>query len=271
MTDDLFRLDAYLERIDDHGPLSPSVETLRRLHRAQMTHIPFENIALFEGQPIQIDPTSIFTKLVERRRGGYCHEMNGLFSTVLRHLGFTVTNLAAHVFHDGIPAAKGHRLSLVEIEGKRWLADVGFGGNCLIEAIPFELDQEFPQYHDTFRLKDDPQYGFVLQHKLEDQWRTLYAFSLAACYDVDYRMMNYYTSTSPDSTFTQHIICTITTEENRIILFDDTLKIRSPKETITLSLEDKDTYREALQRYFGIVLSPGTELQSPFSQFRMLL
>src|SRR5579884_1232622 len=119
MSENPFRLDAYLERIRYNGPLSLSADTLRRLHRAQVMSIPFENIDIFLGRPIQIDPTSLFTKLVEKRRGGYCYELNGLFLMALQHLGFTATPLAARVFNGETFSQKSHRLTLVEIDGTR--------------------------------------------------------------------------------------------------------------------------------------------------------
>lgn len=271
MSDNLFHLDAYLERIRYDGPLSPSAETLCRLHRAQMMSIPFENLNVFLGRPIQLDSTSLFTKLVEKRRGGYCYELNGLFLMVLQHLGFTVTPMAARVFGGETWLQKSHQVTLVEIEGTRWLADVGFGGNSLIEAIPFELEREFPQHLDTYRLKADTKLGFILQHRLKEQWRNLYAFSLEEYYPADYRMMNYYNSTSPISLFTQHVVCAFPARGARIILYDSELKIRGLDETITTHLESQDVYREALQRYFGIVLPSETRLQSPFSEFSISL
>lgn len=271
MTDSPFPLNAYLERICYNGPVAASVETLRHLHRAQTRSIPFENLNLFQERPIQIDPESLVRKLIDERRGGYCFELNGLFWLVLQHLGFTTTSLAARVFNGEKLGQKSHRLTLVEIEGERWLADVGFGGNGLIEPIPFELEREFPQYLDTFRLVADPKLGFVLQHVLEDHWRNLYAFSLEEQYPADYKMMNYYTSTSPDSHFRQHIIAAIVSADTRIILYNETLKFRRPGETITTKLENGTAYREALQRYFGIALLPGTSLQSPYSEFSVQL
>ena len=271
MSDNPFHLDAYLERIGYNGPLSPSVETLHGLHRAQALSIPFENIDIFLGRPIQLDPTSIVSKIVEKGRGGYCYELNGLFFTALQHLGFAVTSLAARVFWGETLMQKSHQLTLVEIEGTRWLADVGFGSNSLIEPIPLELDREFPQHLDTFRLKSDTKLGFVLQHKLEDQWRSIYAFSLEKYYPADYRMMNYYNSTSSTTLFTQHIVCALPTDDATIILFDSELKIRRRDETIITHLTDKKLYREALQRYFAFSLPPETRMQSPSSQFNMLL
>jgi N-hydroxyarylamine O-acetyltransferase len=271
MSDNPFRLDAYLERIRYNGPLSPSAETLCRLHRAQVMSIPFENLNVFLGWPIQLDPISLVTKLVEERRGGYCYELNGLFMMALQHLGFTTTPLAARVFHGETLSQKSHRLTLVEVEGRRWLADVGFGGNSLIEAIPFELESELPQHLDTYRLQADTKLGFVLQHKLEDQWRNLYAFSLEEYYPADYQMMNHFSATSPTSRFTQHVVCAIPTDEARVILFDSELKIRSLDETITTNLESGDVYREVLQHYFGIMLPSEARLQTPFSEFSVLL
>lgn len=164
---------------------------------------------------------------------------------------------------------ESHRLTLVEIAGERWIADVGFGGNGLLEAVPLEPEREFPQYLDTYRFVPDPELGFIFQHRLEGQWRHLYAFTLQERYPADYEAMNYHTSTSPESHFTHHTICTIATDEARIILFNDELKIRSPKKTITTQVEGKDAYWEALESYFGIVLPREAELQSPYSPFRV--
>jgi N-hydroxyarylamine O-acetyltransferase len=268
MLDHPFRLDAYLERIRYDGPLTISPETLCGLHWAQVMSIPFENLDMFLGRCPQLDPASLGRKLVDERRGGYCHELNGLFGLVLRSLGFSVTPLAARVFAGETPMQKSHQLMMVEINGTRWLADTGFGSNGLLSAIPLELEHAFPQHLETFRLLADPKLGFVLQHRLGDNWRNLYAFSLEAYYPADYQMMHFYTSTSPTSLFTQHVVCTLPTEETRLILYDAELKVRSRDETSTTCLDEgNDSYRETLQRSFGIDLPPGTRLHSPFSLF----
>lgn len=272
MSDSPLLLDAYLERIRYDGSLSPSGETLCGLHRAQAMSIPFENLDLFLGRSIQLDPASLVSKLVDERRGGYCYELNGLFLMVLQRLGFSVTPLAARVFSGDTLLQKSHQLMLVEIGEKSWLADVGFGSNGLIEAIPLELEREFPQRLDTFRLKADAKLGFVLQHRLGERWRNLYGFSLEEYYPADYRMMNHYSATSPASLFTQHIICTLPADDARILLYDRELKIRGlDGETSTTRLEDEDGYRETLRRLFGVMLPAGTVLQSPFSQLRIVL
>lgn len=271
MVDTPLDLDAYLERIRYDGSLTPSAQTLCRLHRAQVMSIPFENLDLFLARPLPLDPASLVRKLVDQRRGGYCHELNGLFLLVLRHLDFTVTPLAARVIADETPIQKSHQMMLVEVSGERWLADTGFGSNGLIEAIPLELEREFPQHLERFRLQADPKLGFVLQHHLADQWRSLYAFTLEPYYPADYEMMHYYTSNSPATLFTQHVVCTLPTEDARLILYDDTLKVRRRTETVTTLITGKGAYREMLRHYFDIALPPGTWLHSSASRFRLLL
>ncbi|MBN6055703.1 arylamine N-acetyltransferase, partial [Nonomuraea sp. RK-328] len=90
-------LDAYLTRIGRGAPRTPSAETLRSLHRAHVTSIPFENLDVVLGRGARIDLESLQHKLVGRRRGGYCHEHNLLFAAALERLGFRVTRHLARI------------------------------------------------------------------------------------------------------------------------------------------------------------------------------
>jgi N-hydroxyarylamine O-acetyltransferase len=82
---------AYLHRIHYHGRLDPTSATLRALHRAHLHAVPFENLDIHLGRPIALDEATLFDKIVVRRRGGLCYELNGLFAALLRSLGFNVT------------------------------------------------------------------------------------------------------------------------------------------------------------------------------------
>lgn len=258
-----FPLQTYLERIHVTGSLARTPQTLCALQRAQVQHIPFENLDIFLGRPIQLDPASLVSKLITERRGGYCYELNGLFLLALRHLGFHVTTLAARVLREEQPLQKSHQLLLVTCEGKQWIADAGFGGNGLIEAIPLGPGRVHDQHLDTFRLVRDARLGFVLQHHLEHTWRGLYAFTLEEYYPADYKMMNYFNATSPASSFTRQPLCIITRPDARVILSGRELRIRRPGETLCTYIEGDAAYRETLQREFGLTLPPGAILRSP--------
>src|SRR5206468_7848795 len=87
----------YLQRINYRGEQTPTAATLRELHRAHLLTAPFENLDIHLGRPILIDQDVLFDKIVRRRRGGFCYELNGLFALLLRGLGFEVTLLSAGV------------------------------------------------------------------------------------------------------------------------------------------------------------------------------
>jgi N-hydroxyarylamine O-acetyltransferase len=101
LTSDTWNIQAYLERIDYHGSLEPTAETLRALHVAHLLAVPFENLNIGMGWPIVLDQAALFEKIVMRRRGGFCYELNGLFAALLRALGFDVTLLSAGVARAG--------------------------------------------------------------------------------------------------------------------------------------------------------------------------
>src|SRR5690349_8992051 len=90
-------LDDYLRRINYDGALDPTLETLTAIHRAHLTAIPYENLAIHLGGYNSVDLAKIFDKLVTRHRGGWCYEMNGLLAWALRELGFQVTLLSSDV------------------------------------------------------------------------------------------------------------------------------------------------------------------------------
>ena len=86
-------IDAYLKRINYSGSLAPTAETLRALQVAHLKTVPFENLSIHAKEPIVLEENALFAKIVERRRGGYCYEANGLFAALLRALGFDVAML----------------------------------------------------------------------------------------------------------------------------------------------------------------------------------
>jgi N-hydroxyarylamine O-acetyltransferase len=85
-------LDAYLDRTGYRGPLDPNAATLRGLHRCHVETIPFENLEIMLGRPVDLDLGSLQAKLVTQRRGGYCYEHNLLFAAVLERLGYAISS-----------------------------------------------------------------------------------------------------------------------------------------------------------------------------------
>src|SRR5690349_12639194 len=140
-------LDDYFERVDYRGPTEVSLDTLRGLHTAHVFHIPFENLDIHMGRPIKLDPPALIDKLIYHRRGGYCYEMNGLFSLVLETLGFKLDRLFARIlFGASGLRPRSHQLSLVYLGSERYLADVGYGTRSLLAPLRFEEGYAEQQY-----------------------------------------------------------------------------------------------------------------------------
>src|SRR5580700_7796254 len=124
---------AYARRIGFNGDLRPTAECLRELHLAHALHVPFENIEVLMRRPVRLDLDSLWKKIVEDRRGGYCFELNTLFTAVLEQVGFHVRRLGARVRLGAVGVRpRTHMLSAVEADGRQWLCDVGFGGEALL-------------------------------------------------------------------------------------------------------------------------------------------
>jgi N-hydroxyarylamine O-acetyltransferase len=246
-------IDSYLKRIGYNGPLAPTAETLRDLQVAHLIAVPFENLSIHSGEPIVLDDEALFTKIVERRRGGFCYEVNGLFALLLRALGFEVSMLAAGVAKDSgeFGPEFGHMTLMVTLD-QRWLADVGFGDSFL---EPLLLDERGEQLQRTgsYQITATGPH-LVLNHRKNDEdWRPQYRFTLEPHVYADYEETCLYHQTSPDSHFTKKRICSRATHDGRITLSDMRLITTSGAgQRDERLLETQEEYDRILRQHFGI-------------------
>ena len=259
VTSDL-NLPAYFQRIGFSGEPAANLATLRALHHAHATSIPFENLDVLLGRGIRLDLPSLQAKLVTARRGGYCFEQNGLFSAVLERVGFSLTRLLARV-HLGTKRLnpRTHMLTLVETEAGPHIADVGFGGWGLIEPIPFVAGQEFQQGSWTYRLEERARGLWMLLAPGCPVGSELYSFTLDPQLPVDYESPNHYTSTHPDSRFVQTLTAQRASPEQRLFLRNREFITVIGKETRSeLLAEDRDIVA-TLEKHFGLHISADTK------------
>jgi N-hydroxyarylamine O-acetyltransferase len=247
---------AYLERINYHGSLTPSAETLRELQLAHLLAVPFENLSIHAKQPIVLADDALFSKIVRRRRGGFCYECNGLFAALLRALGFEVGMLSAEVANaDGVFGPAFDHMTLVVSLEQRWLVDVGFGDSFL---EPLRLDEPGEQLEGSraYQILTDGSL-FTLMQRIDDgEWNAQYRFTLQPHnYDDFVEMCNYH-QTSPQSHFTSARICSLATDEGRITLSDMrfiTTSMNNEKHERIVTNEEE--YATILRERFGIVMT----------------
>jgi N-hydroxyarylamine O-acetyltransferase len=239
----------YLDRIGVEAPPAMDADGLRRLHVAHLTTVPFENLDIHSGVPIVLDPDALVDKIVTRRRGGYCYELNGAFAGLLRSLGFRTTLLEARVFDDaGDLGIRFDHLCLQVDLDQPYLVDVGFGENFL-EPLRCATGIE----------QTDPSGSFTIV-EARDGWfdvlrdaRRQYRYSPEPRRLQDFASGNRHQQTSPDSPFKSAPMCTLATPGGRITISGSTLietQGGSRTETELSDAELMATYRER----FGIEL-----------------
>jgi N-hydroxyarylamine O-acetyltransferase len=210
---------AYLARIGYSGATEPSPAILADLQLAHLRAVPFENLSIHTGEEIRLRPDWLFDKVVRRRRGGFCYELNGLFAELLVDLGFPVERLAARVFREdgslGIPF--GHLCLRVIAGGQAWLVDVGFGDNF---ALPLVVDDPRDQGDGRrrYRIESDGDERILWAGATRSYRFGLTPFALA-----DFEPGRRYHTTSPESHFTTRRVISLLTPDGRVTLRDDRL------------------------------------------------
>lgn len=251
----LKNLQRYLQRLGFDSAPPATLETLRQLQLRHTGVFPFENLATITGAPVMIDLPSIEQKILLGGRGGYCYELNHLFFALLLELGFDSRAISGRVVMnqpEGSWTARTHRLSLVTIEGQRYITDVGFGG--MVPTAPLLLDTEAEQAtpHESYRLEQQAD-GYMLRANVAGEWRPMYLFDLQRQEDIDYAVGNWYVSTHPDSPFTQRLMLARTGDGWRKTLNNGSFAIhRMGAESERRELTEVDELIDVLQREFGL-------------------
>lgn len=252
-------VDAYLRRIEYDGPRQPSAVALRDLHRQHLFTVPFENLDIPLGAPIELDLELIYDKIVTRRRGGFCYELNGLFAQLLRALGFRVHLLSARVRREdgGFGPEFDHMLLKVDLE-EPWLVDVGFG-DSFVDPIEFHAggaDHVNGHRYAVLPLGDEWQ---LLRE--DEKGRTpLYAFRDIAFELRDFQGMCVFHQSSPESYFTKSWICSRATPAGRITLANMRLIVSHEGEREEMQLSTPGDLRRCLREFLGVELNESVDL-----------
>ncbi len=248
--------EAYLERIGTSRPTAPTPAALAELMQAHLATVPFENLSIHLAEPVDLTEDALMDKLVSRRRGGFCYELNGGFAALLRHLGFEVTLLAARVHTpDGLGPPFDHLTLRVDLEDP-WLVDVGFG-RFVSRPVPLTVGEPHSDPAGTVQLAKAA-YGDLdvlldgqAQFRMDTRPRELAEF-VPTCW---------WHQTSPTSPFTRSSTCSLPTVDGRVTLSDRLLITTVDGVRTETELGSDDEVLAAYRTHFGIELTrlPGQE------------
>jgi N-hydroxyarylamine O-acetyltransferase len=245
------RTDAYLSRIGADRPARPDLAGLRALQWAHLAAVPFENLSVHLAEPIVLDPEALVAKLVDRRRGGFCYELNGAFAALLESLGYRVELLAARVFQEERVGPPFDHMALRVLLDEAWLVDVGFGR---FSAQPLRLAERGAQA--------DPFGSFTLTEHGPDldvhgDGRPQYRLDQRAYRLADFGPTCWYQATSPASAFAKQPMSSLPAADgSRTTLAGGTLiRTTAAGERSEQELPTGADRRAAYREHFGIELT----------------
>ncbi len=249
----------YLNRIGiTQHHLPATTRTLIYLQQQHLLHVPFENVDINNGVPIELDTFRFYEKIVQHRRGGYCYECNGLFYELLKWLGFEVKMISCRVVHHRhIGPAFDHLALIVSVEGKDWLVDAGFG-DFSMKPLALQPDVLHKPGIPDYCIE---QYGSLdsIQYLSAGKWSTakqryipLYLFTAKPYALEAFAGRNHFHQTAPESHFTRSLICSIPTVHGRVSLINNRLIIHDGGEKKEQFLYTSAALQSALTQYFGL-------------------
>lgn len=252
----------YFDRVGYSGPVEVDLDTLNGIMQAHAQSVPFENLDVLLGRPIQLSPDALERKIVDDRRGGYCFEQNGLLLHVLQAIGFQVTPLSARVRYqrprDYTPA-RTHLFLKVDIEGTPWIADVGVGSMSLTSAFRLDVDGEQPTRHEPRRIVQEGSRYFH-QARLGDDWHDVLEFTGEEMPEIDRELANWFTSAHPQSHFRNRLIAAKALPDGqRLTLLNRDLTLRRRDgESQVRTLSTPEELVRVLDDEFGLRFPKGT-------------
>ena len=232
--------------------METSKDVLFGLHKQHLLNIPFENLDIHYGTKIELDLEKIYQKIIIKKRGGFCYELNSLFNELLKAIGFDTFLISGRVYraNDTYGPEFDHMAIIVTLECKLYLVDVGFG-KFILEPLNFVMDILQIDNFGTFvieRFDDDNFRVNILEGKTKIPE---YIFNLNKRQLADFNDMCDHHQGSKDSHFTKNKVISIADINGRVTLTNETLKITKDDITNTIEFE-KSEFEYFLDKYFDI-------------------
>ncbi len=248
---------ALKKRVGFDESLKLDLNALESLRQRFSEVIPYENLSVLKDRDISLSLASVVSKLSEAR-GGYCFELNSAFGLLIDGLGFQSRMHLGRVWlrdPEQTPP-RNHATNIVEIEGFKYIIDVGFGGRapkCLIPLCDFgqEIDDGDAE-GEPIRVIEDADFGIMVQRRIDGQWSNQYSLETEPAHPSDIEVANFYQASAPESHFRHHLFVGRFTPDGRNGLFDKRLSIRRGKEVEIRDIHSLTEMMDTLKNVFGI-------------------
>jgi N-hydroxyarylamine O-acetyltransferase len=254
-----------LERmgLDPKGDYSPSKENLEKLMFGCFDNIPFEALDCSDyRRKLDISPAHLFDKIVLNRRGGYCFEINGFFFSVLEELGYDCIPLAGRLLFDRpVFGRMSHRTTVVTIDGRRYLCDVGHGSGLAADG-PLDIDDPGKQELEgkLFRIQQHhgAKFGDITLIRLQDDGKEILVYTT---YLTPNTVMDFIPANEmSEIAFRSRRICRKRVAGGNISVDGKVFRRRTGKETIEVEITGYPHLYQILVDEYGMTTVPRTSL-----------
>ena len=253
MKADNFTLKKYFERTNYNSEINAHISTVSEIMRCQLFSVPFENLDVQAGKIVSLVPEEIVEKILVHNRGGYCYEVNGLFAMALAELGVPYIFVAARPMIYPVRRPKTHMAIVAEVDGEKWLIDLGFGSNSIRKPMRLDVtDLEVMQDGDRFMLSRTDESKYRLKAFVEGEWVNQYEFDLYPQEWIDFVPANHLNSTHPDTIFVKKLLVVLQNPTGKVVLMGDTLKTFSNGVT-TKEFVSPENRATILANNFGLI------------------
>lgn len=249
-------IEAYLRRLGmEEENVKNDRAYLNRLVYAHQRMIIFENLDVYPGGgDISLEIPALFEKVVLQKRGGYCFELNALFTRLLQDLGYDAWSCLVRIVRgkDFIPPTL-HRGILVRIEGEIYYCDVGYGGPVPTGTIALaEGNQETIQGETFYTKRRDETWWILGRVTSQGEREDVLEFYTMPQDNANFVPISYYCSHSPDSVFTMIPFLNRRLDDGMCSVMGDTFTLRQGRDVITKKIQNEEEFEEIRRQYFQV-------------------
>lgn len=194
------------------GRAAPDLAFLTELHSRHVCRVMFENLALLGDFTPDLSRDFLFDRIVVRRRGGVCYELNTSFYQLLSALGFSCCQISGAVKPG--ESMFSHVATLVHLPEGDFIADAGFA-DCVFP--PLKLGSACGGAE--FQLTDQGnRVVLITRHAAGQEPKRLYEVSLTPRRQEDFFEQFRWASAKGNTVFSKYPICASHSPERRVVL-----------------------------------------------------
>jgi N-hydroxyarylamine O-acetyltransferase len=251
---------------------APSLEALTLLTSAHVERVLFSSVtSLFRrrdhptGPVPPLDPMALLDTWERGTGGGVCFEAAEMMSRLLRSLGYQARITLATV---GESWAGGHQGVLVELDGRRYLVDVG-NGAPYSEAIPLDGPVEIHHVGLGYRFRPGENADHWIQDRcIDGTWTHFGTYDLQPA-TAGAREAGYQRHHTPGESWVVGSVLVVRCASDAVtVLRDNTMTRYTDAGKQTETIEDASAYRRIATEHFNAPNLPLDEARAALASIK---